>query len=126
MKKRQLKKMIGNTLHKCIALLIGLGIWHTFSNQQIITIMHTVPVCVDVSSTDAKVIGSESTKISLQGKRSDLSQYIQNQIAIHVPIEKIDFTKKRILIRPNNLFLPPEIKLVNYEPILLQKVLQTM
>ena len=71
----------------------------------------------DVSDTEELEINApEKVSINLTGKRSDFYNIDFKELAVHLDTKNMKMGKNNIKVTSSNLFLPNQIKLLNYIP----------
>lgn len=108
--------LLANAPLKIVSFIIGYTFWYIFGHTHTITTRVRVPVSF-YGAPHAMVINSpESITLELSGKRSTLRALDKHTLALHIDAQKLHHGPNTISISSRNLFLPDNIKLLNYSP----------
>lgn len=107
---------LSNTVLKCISLLLGFWFWYIASNNHIVTIQLSIPLCFTGLSQHHTIHAPETINVTLRAKRTDIYALSYDSLAIHKNIETLFPGKYGILIEKQDLFLPEQVQLIDYKP----------
>lgn len=117
----QLKSiLISNSLLKIFALIFGYFFWYILAQNQSLEIVQKVPLSFYTPQSEFKVIAPTEIELNLVGKRHDLQKIafanLENQIDISHLTQPGQYP---IEIEPKHIFLPNNVKLLYYTPVII-------
>jgi hypothetical protein len=108
-----------NIVLKTISLLLGFTLWYIMSNTLHTSFWLTVPVCFDNTPESFALDAVDHIRICIGGTRADTRSLNTKEIAFHIDGQQLHTGDNTLLVTSEKLFLPPSIKLLNYEPLVL-------
>ena len=115
--KELLKKILySNAPLKAIALILGYSFWYILGHGHTVTVWLDVPLSFYAIPSHLTLHAPDTIAINLTGKRTDLYNLDQNQLAIHIDSHELLSGYNNLAITAETLFLPDTIKLVHYKP----------
>jgi hypothetical protein len=117
MNKKIFNKILFNHVPlKAIALILGYSFWYMFAQGHTISVWLNIPFSFYAVPTDMSIDAPEAITVNLVGKRTDLYNLEQEQLAIHINAQTLTSGPQQISITTETLFLPETIKVVHYKP----------
>ncbi|MDP3889560.1 MAG: hypothetical protein Q8Q25_03400 [bacterium] len=110
------KLLLSNASLKVLSFIFGYTLWYIFSNEQVITVWKTVPLCFYSVPSQWTITGPDSVSIQLTGKRSHIYTLERENLAAHINTQNLQPGEQCIKLTSDTLFLPDSIKLVHYVP----------
>jgi len=110
------KILFGNAPLKAIALILGYSFWYILSNGQTISVWLEVPLSFYAVPEHLILHAPDTIAINIAGKRTDLYNLDQNQLAVHIDANRLLIGSNNLSITAETLFLPETIKLLHYKP----------
>jgi hypothetical protein len=101
---------------KAISLILGYVCWSIISYHHSINLKTTVPLSFYNIPDHLAIKSSDTITITLTGPRSQLQAIDLTHLAVHINAEYIRPGSLPISITTDTLFLPKNIKLVDYKP----------
>jgi len=98
-----------------ISLYLGYSFWYIASYDQTIMLQLNVPLCFSEHKNHL-INAPEIINVTLAGKRSDLYALEKESLAIHINTNKLLPGKHDIIVADQHLFLPKNVRLVQYKP----------
>lgn len=102
---------------KFSALIIGIGLWSLISASHETTLELTVPLCFYNVSDNYTIEAPENIKITLKGTRTRLKILAAEPPVVLLNAGKLKNDATKIILTSDELYLPPDIKLVHYHPL---------
>ena len=117
----QLKAILANNyLLKVAALIFGYSFWLILAQNQSLQISHKIPLSFYLPQNDLKINAPANIEINLLGKRHDLQKIDLASLGVHIDVSHILQTGiYPIQINPNQIFLPNNVKLLYYTPVII-------
>jgi hypothetical protein len=114
--KHLIRLLLHNAPLKLSAFIIAYALWASLSATREREKIVKVPVCFFGSDQEYIVNAPETLRITLKGTRDALHAIDYDSIAVHINSVRIpDGTHEKVL-HSADLFLPPHVKLLHYEP----------
>lgn len=113
-----LTKLLTNKYNLVInSTILGFCFWYSLSTMRPIEITLKVPLTFYGENAEKYNLETiESIKICLKALKKDFYNLQFNNLAIHLNIDTLHAGENHISITSEHLFLPEEIKLINYKP----------
>lgn len=105
-----------NTPLKIFSFILGYTLWSICSGMHTITQEITVPLCCYQVPESIDFDAPETVHIILSGKKNQLANINQQDLAIHIDAHDLSVGDNPIAVTAATLFLPESIKLVHYSP----------
>lgn len=105
------------TTHLVLASLMACCLWWHYYSTRIVEKSYTVPCCFYNGDENRVEEAPDKLTIFLRATRRALSMIDEKSLALHLDISSLKPGKHKLVIQENNLFLPENIKLVNWKPI---------
>ena len=97
--------------------IIGICFWYFLSSMRPIEIHVKVPLSFYGENSENCLLETlETINVYLKGLKRDFYNLQFKNLAIHINSDALHAGENNISITSENLFLPEEIKLVNYKP----------
>lgn len=112
------RTLLNKNFLRISSLLIGFLLWSIMSTLHHSKITVRVPVCFYNNENVTELWDApESLIVTLKGNKSDLRAINVAELAVHIDAKKLTNQKNNLNITNQNLFLPEQVKLVNYSPM---------
>jgi hypothetical protein len=108
--------LTNNLILKLIALICSVIIWIVLGSNQLTTITISAPVCLYNEPENYIIECPDAIMLMLAGTHNNLRQIKQSEIALHIDCANLSNTTNAILINEQNLFLPAQIKVLDWQP----------
>ena len=117
----QLKSiLINSSVLKIVALIFGYAFWLILAQNQSLQIMQKIPLSFYTTKSDLKITAPTEIELNLLGQRHDLQKIDPSSLGTQIDISHI--TKAGIYpvqIETNHIFLPNNVKLLYYTPVMI-------
>ena len=105
-----------NILIKIIAILYAYFLWLMVSQTLYTTMQIQMPILLSDTPNNIKIKNKKEITVILGGKRKDLLSFLSQKPCISINIIPNDYDKDSYSITEQEIFLPEEIKLIDYNP----------
>lgn len=112
--------LTSNPILKIVSLMLGFFLWHILSTNKQITQRVTVPICVENKVDAVDITTPNEVVVTLAGPRAYMRTMDYENIALHLDAHELHEGNNFIAITAEKLFLPPSVKLINYDPLVIQ------
>ena len=109
-------ELFNNVTLKVLSCLLGYAIWVTIGQSHSTSMQVAVPLCFYAMPENYAVNAPETVTIELRGKRGDLRNIDTQALALHIQADDLQEGPNQIPMSTARLFLPDDIKLINYSP----------
>lgn len=104
-----------NPILKINSLIIAFFVWLALSQNQLINLSLNLPIYFYNNEKNLIISGPDKIDVKLYGKKSCFWHINKEELAIFIDFNEINSNVPYVLSN-NNLFLPSNIKLVDYNP----------
>jgi len=111
------KTVTNNLVLKCMALILGSGLWLMISSLHTSTQWIEVPISFYNEDDTITLIAPETIWVQLSGNRSALRSINQENLVAHIDAQTLHEGKSRLALESHHLFLPDSIRIVGYSPL---------
>ncbi len=112
-----LKKLVTtSSVVKITSCIIGFCFWFILSDFRAIEITYTVPISF-YNDEHYSIEAPETITVQLKGHKTDFYAADLTSLTAIVDLKQLHEGTNHIILTEENLFLPPEIKLVHYTPL---------
>lgn len=105
-----------NIFLKFTSFITALLLWNMLNNFISSTMWISAPLCFYNMKKNFTIEAPEIISIQLKGKKSIIDQIKNEQIAVHINAQNLNFGINPYIITSENLLLPPSISLIDYKP----------
>lgn len=105
-----------STAHKCIALILGILVWHMVSTFHHTSITLSVPVHLFNAEEDTDYCAPKQVEITLYGSKAELRTIDFENLAVHLNAKQYANSHTAIKITSRNLLLPQSIRVQRFFP----------
>ena len=109
-------RILKNLSLKIVSLILSYGLWACFASNQVMRISYAVSVCFYNLEKTCSINAPEEIVLTLSGKRSLLKFLSADACAVHIDAQQLSSGTQQLILQKDNLFLPEEIKLIDYSP----------
>jgi len=109
-------ELFNNVTLKIVSCFLGYAIWLTIGQSHSTSMQISVPLCFYAMPENYAVNAPETLTLELRGKRADLRNIDTQALALHIQGQDLQEGPNQIPISTASLFLPDDVKLVNYFP----------
>lgn len=114
-----IRLVTSNLVLKIVSLLLGFALWYIISQAFNSSVWLTVPVCIDNSPAEFTLTAADQIRVCIGGTRADIRALDIATLSLHIDGTQLHAGDNATLITTEKLFLPPSIKLLNYDPLVL-------
>jgi hypothetical protein len=112
-----LKRLSANAPLKIISFMLAYSFWALLNQMHPTMLNVTVPLCFYGEQKKGTVITApETLKVTLSGKRNDLTNLDLTALAAHVDATTLASGPNKLILTREHLFVPPSCNLVHYKP----------
>jgi hypothetical protein len=115
----QPKLIINNLTLKVLALLLGYGLWLALAHHQPTKLELIIPVLFGELVAPFQITAPQTITATIFGKRADLQKLHVSSLGAYLNLSELKQAGSyQVHISPKQIFLPSNIKLLDYSPVL--------